>query len=94
VPEDAGLVALDIVDALIATGRNVEARALTEQVIREFAEANLGNQALTALAYLQDLLRSSPNPRKAVSHVRSYMKRLKSEPSLLFLHLDEKTQGE
>ena len=88
-PEDAGLVALDIVEALIATDEMKEARALTERIITEFRSADLNERAIGALAYLCDLLPKTEKPRKAVRHVRSYVERLRSEPSRLFLPLED-----
>lgn len=88
-PEDAGLVGLDLVEGLIAMERVEEARALTEQVVNEFRRAQLNAQAIRALAYLRDLLPRSPQPRRAVRHVRSYLEKLQSEPELLFLPLED-----
>jgi tetratricopeptide (TPR) repeat protein len=88
-PEDAGLVGLDLVEGLIAMERVEEARALTEQVVNEFRRAQLNAQAIRALAYLRDLLPRSQQPRRAVRHVRSYLEKLQSEPELLFLPLED-----
>ncbi|HEY8164520.1 MAG TPA: tetratricopeptide repeat protein [Gemmatimonadaceae bacterium] len=88
-PEDAGLVGLDVVEALIATDKMKEARSLTEQIITEFRNADLNERAIEALAYLRDLLPRTETPRKAVQHVRSYVDRLRSEPALLFLPLED-----
>lgn len=87
--QDAGEVALDIVEVLIATDRYTEARTLTEQVVKEFVEAGLNEGAIIALAYLRDLLPAKKEARRAVQHVRSHLQDLRSEPSLVFLPLDE-----
>ncbi len=89
-PEDAGLVALEIAEVLIATDQADEARAMVEQALAEFSNANLNTRAVTALAYLRDLLRTTQQPQRAIQHVRSYVEKLRSEPARLFLPLDEK----
>lgn len=86
---DVGLVGLDIVDALIALNRFVEARNATEEVLSEFETINLHDDAATALAYLRDLMPQGENLRRAVRHVRSYVERLQFEPTGLFLPLDD-----
>jgi hypothetical protein len=91
-PEDAGLVGLDIVDALLATGKPDEALKLTESVVNEFRAANLSVVAIRALAYLRDLLPSSNKPRGVVKHVRTFVERLRYNPALVFLPLDEEQQ--
>ena len=61
-PEEAGLAGLDLVEALIATGKAAEVRNLTESVLGEFRAASLNERAITALAYLRDLPESSSAP--------------------------------
>ncbi|HLJ74341.1 MAG TPA: tetratricopeptide repeat protein [Thermoanaerobaculia bacterium] len=89
IPEEAGLVGLDLADAWIALGRTADARELVSTILAEFTAAKLNSRALTALAYLRDVLVSTAKPEKAVRHVRTYVERLRSEPSLLFLPLSE-----
>jgi tetratricopeptide (TPR) repeat protein len=88
-PQNAAEVALDIVEALIATNRHVEARALTEQVVKEFVNADLNDDAITAISYLRDLLPGSEEARRAVQHVRLYIKKLRLQPAQLSVPLDE-----
>ena len=89
-PAEAGLIALYIVDALVATGRREDGLQLTEDVLKEFITANLNQHAITALAYLRDLLPTSNRPRQTVNRVRSYVERLRTGPARLFLPLDPK----
>jgi tetratricopeptide (TPR) repeat protein len=89
IPEEAGLVGLDLADALIAVGKVAEARELVSTILAEFTAAKLNTRALTALAYLHDALSSAPKPDKAVRHVRDYVDRLRREPSLFFLPLPD-----
>jgi len=85
--EEAGLAGLDVADASIALGAFDEARELVFHVLNEFSTARLNDRALTALAYLRDVLPTTPKPAHAVRHVRHYLDRLRSEPTLLFLPL-------
>jgi len=87
---DAGLVGLDIVEALIATDRFSEARRLTEQVLSEFQDAKLHNEAITSLAYLRDLIPKSQDARSAVRTVRSYVERTSYARSMFYLTPDER----
>ncbi len=88
-PEEAGLAGLDLVDALLATSQADEARSVIERVLAEFREANLNARAVTALAYLRDVLPTTRQPQRVVHHVRGYLEQLRSEPARLFLPLSE-----
>jgi tetratricopeptide (TPR) repeat protein len=85
IPEDAGLAGLDVADALIATGQADRAREIVVQVLAEFTNSNLNAHALTALAYLRDVLHTTRQPQRAVRHVRQYLDQLRQEPTRLFL---------
>ena len=82
---DAGLAGLDLADALIANGQFDSARQLVQDVLHEFINKKLNHRAVTALSYLHDALRTTPQPRSAVDHVRTYLKRLRYEPERIFL---------
>ena len=85
--EEAGLTGLDIADALIANDRQSDARAVIESVVAEFVNAGLNQRAITALAYLRDVLPTATNSQRAVRHVRQYLQNLRSEPARLFFPL-------
>ncbi len=87
--EEAGVAALDIVDALVATNERAAAQQLTEIVLAEFRAAQLNERALIALAYLRDFLREHPAPAGAIRHVRSYLQELRTNPARVFLPLPE-----
>lgn len=87
--EEAGLAGLDLVDALIGIGQTSEIRSVIEEVLAEFMRAKLDARASTALAYLRDVLPTSSRPQRTVKHVRRYLDRLRTEPSLLFLPLTD-----
>jgi len=84
-PEEAGLAGLDVADAMIAIEQTNQARALVERVLTEFTNAKLNARALTALAYLRDVLPTTRQPQRAVRHVRQYLDQLRTEPARLFL---------
>ncbi len=88
-PEEAGLAGLDLADASIALNAPEGARELVSAVLTEFTTAKLNERALTALAYLRDVLPTTPKPIHAVRHVRQYLDQLRTEPALLFLPLPE-----
>lgn len=82
-PEEAGLAGVELVEAHLALERQAVARDVLLAVIEEFREARLNERALVALAYLRDL---GPAALPATAHhVHSYLFRLRSEPTLLFL---------
>src|SRR5437016_4583281 len=66
--EEAGLAGLDLADASIAIGATDDARVLVFRVLDEFARARLNDRALTALAYLRDVLPTTPQPSHVVRH--------------------------
>jgi hypothetical protein len=62
---------------------------VTESVLSEFRGAGLNARAITALAYLRDILPAVDQPGRALRYVRSYLEQLRSEPSRAFLPLSE-----
>jgi tetratricopeptide (TPR) repeat protein len=88
-PEEAGLVGLDIVDGLVATGAGGEAIELTERIISEFREADLAIAAIRAVDYLRDLLPVTKNARKVVQSVRSFVEKHRLAPGHQFLPVDD-----
>jgi tetratricopeptide (TPR) repeat protein len=87
--DDAGLTGLDLAESLLAIDRRDEARVVTERVLGEFVKAGLNARAITAVAYLKDMLPAGPEGQRAVRHVRIYLEKLRSEPALAFLPLPE-----
>ncbi len=78
---EAAEVGLDLIEALVATNRLEEARDLTHDVLSEFVDAKLNREAMTALAYLRDLLGTSGEWRHALSQVRESIGRRGFAPS-------------
>ena len=89
-PKNAGLIALSIVDALVAMDHRDEALRLTEQVLSEFVIAKIHKHAIAALAYLRDLLPTAKHARPHIHHVRSYVEHLGTGTARLFLPLESK----
>jgi tetratricopeptide (TPR) repeat protein len=85
-PEEAGIIGLLLVEALVALHAIPQAQMALEDVIDEFQRANLGERAATALAYLRDMV-DTAHGRQAARHVREYVKRLRDEPLQLFVPL-------
>lgn len=83
--EDAAEVGLCIIDGLVALNELETAKMLAESVIREFSSIEMAGAAMTALAYLHDILKAGLDARPAARHVRQYMERLRWEPEHLFL---------
>jgi tetratricopeptide (TPR) repeat protein len=86
--DEAGVAALDMIDALVATDDRAAAQQLAETVLAEFRAARL-DRAIIALAYLQELLRQHPSPNASIRHVRSYIEQLRSDPARVFVPLPE-----
>jgi tetratricopeptide (TPR) repeat protein len=87
--DDSGLAGLDLADALIANRQMDEARQIVEDVLGEFVTKKLNHRAITALAYLRDVLPTASRPQRAVDHVRKYLKQLRSPAAPAFLPLPE-----
>jgi hypothetical protein len=84
--EEAGLVGLELADACLALGQVDRARMVIEEVAGEFVRAGLNDRALTAVAYLREVLPSGRG-REAVRHVRTYIEQLRDEPLRAFAPL-------
>jgi tetratricopeptide (TPR) repeat protein len=84
--EEGGLAGVDLVEAYLAMDKHDAARRLLLAVIEEFRAARLNERALVALRYLHDIVPHAQ--RDTVRHVRTYLIRLRDEPTLLFLPPD------
>jgi tetratricopeptide (TPR) repeat protein len=84
---ESNQVALEIAEVLLVLGRSGEVVSLCRELLERFQRSGLAHtwRAVTALGYLQEAaMRGAATPAK-VRHVRDYIKRLPSEPQLLFL---------
>ena len=83
--EEAGICALEIVEALLLRGSAAEAEALARQVISDFTAAALNTRAITALGYLQEAIAARRASTSMVSTVREYIVSLRTSPEREFV---------
>jgi len=84
--DDDAYVALDLVEALVATGgaHLQEVQKLCRELFATFKAAGMVNEALTALAYLRESTRARTITPGKVRHVRLFLNRLEDQPTLRF----------
>jgi tetratricopeptide (TPR) repeat protein len=83
--EEAGICALEIVEALLLHGSIAEAKRLARQVISEFTAAKLNTRAITALGYLQEAIAARRASTSMVSNIREYIVSLRRTPEREFV---------
>ena len=83
--DEANFVALDIVDALVATDQGPAALQLTERAVAECRAAGLNRRTIQALSYLRDLLPRHAQPCVPIQHVRTYLEELRTDPDRAFV---------
>jgi tetratricopeptide (TPR) repeat protein len=82
---DDAYVALDLVEALVAAGANLqEVQKLCRELFATFKADGMVNDALTALAYLREATRARTITPEKVRHVRRFLTRLEDQPTLRF----------
>jgi tetratricopeptide (TPR) repeat protein len=82
---DDAYVALDLVEALVAAGANLqEVQKLCREVFATFKADGMVNEALTALAYLREATRARTITPEKVRQVRRFLTRLEDQPTLRF----------
>jgi tetratricopeptide (TPR) repeat protein len=83
--DDAAYIALDLVEALVGTGTNLqEVQKICRELFATFKAAGMVNEALTALAYLREATRARTITPAKVRHVRRFLTRLEDQPTLRF----------
>lgn len=83
-PGDAGLVTLDIAEALLVLGRTDEALPLIERVVQELTALGASASARLALSYLQTAVRGRTATPSIVRHVRTHLERVSVQPNAPF----------
>jgi tetratricopeptide (TPR) repeat protein len=78
--EEAGVCAIDIVDALVRHDRPEEAEDLARVVLYEFVAAGLNTRAVTALAYLTEAIANQEATTATVTNIRDYIVSLRTNP--------------
>lgn len=84
--EEAGLCALDIVEALLSIGSAHEAERLARAVIGEFTAAQLNARAITALGYLTEAIAARKASSQTIATVREYIHSLHKDPDRRFAY--------
>ncbi|HEY0142638.1 MAG TPA: tetratricopeptide repeat protein [Thermoanaerobaculia bacterium] len=82
--EEAGLCALDIVDAYLRSDRPEKAEPLARTVVEEFTRAGLNSRAITALGYLSEAIQTRKATPASVINTRDYILSLRADPEREF----------
>jgi tetratricopeptide (TPR) repeat protein len=80
VPEEAGICALEIVEAMLSLGHASQAETLARMVISEFTAARLNTRAISALGYLAEAIAAKTAQPALATDVREYIVSLRTAP--------------
>jgi tetratricopeptide (TPR) repeat protein len=83
---EAALASLDVAEFLLAQNRYEEVEEICRSTMQAFELAGLSftTRALTALAYIREAANHRRSDRTLVKDVREYIRKLPSQPNLLF----------
>jgi len=81
---DAGLVALELAEVLLATGRTEEVPAICRDVIAQFTRFGMASRAITALSFLREAVALGQASTSLVRHVHAFLRELPAEQPRLF----------
>lgn len=81
---DAGLVALELAEALLVCGEADEVPAICRDVITQFTRAGMASRALTALSFLREAVAIGQASPDLVRHVHAFLRKLPAEQPRLF----------
>ena len=81
---DAGLVALELAEALLVRGEAEEVPAICREVITQFTRAGMASRALTALSFLREAVAIGHASPDLVRHVHAFLRKLPAEQPRLF----------
>jgi tetratricopeptide (TPR) repeat protein len=81
---DAGLVALELAEALLLTGAVEEVPAICRDVISQFTRAGMASRALTALSFLREAVAIGQATPGLVRHVYAFLRELPNEQPRLY----------
>ncbi len=82
---DSALVALDMVEALLASGQNEQVPVICRELADQFAKEGLNSTAGMALAYMREALAAEPAGFEVIGHVRTYLEELPEQPGREFV---------
>lgn len=86
--EEGGLAGIHLGEAYLALRNYSEAQELVSAIMAEFRQAGLNERALAALRYLRE--RGAKATAKQAREVAAYLERLRREPTLRFVPLNER----
>jgi tetratricopeptide (TPR) repeat protein len=81
---DAGLVALELAEALLLSGTSEEVPAICRDVINQFTRAGMASRALTALSFLREAVAIGQANAGLVRHVHAFLRELPNEQPRLY----------
>jgi tetratricopeptide (TPR) repeat protein len=81
---DAGLVALELAEALLAVGRTEEVPAICRDVIAQFTRSGMASRAINALSFLREAVALGQASTSLVRHVHAFLRELPAEHPRLF----------
>ncbi|HEX8620183.1 MAG TPA: tetratricopeptide repeat protein [Thermoanaerobaculia bacterium] len=81
---DAGLVALELAEALLVNGTADEVPAICREVINQFTRAGMASRAITALSFLREAVAIGQATASLVRHVHAFLRELPNEQPRLF----------
>lgn len=81
---DAGLVALEVAEALLVVGTPEEVPAICRDVITQFTRAGMASRAITALSFLREAVAIGQGTPSLIRHVHAFLRELPNEQPRLF----------
>ena len=81
---DAGMVALELAEALLACGQTEEVPAICRDVIAQFTRSGMASRAITALSFLREAVAIGQASTSLVRHVHAFLRELPAEQPRLF----------
>jgi len=81
---DAGLVALELAEALLTVDQPEEVPAICRDLIAQFTRAGMTSRAITALSFLREAVALGHVSTSLVRHVHAFLRELPAEQPRLF----------
>lgn len=81
---DAGLVALELAEALLMIGEATEVPAICRDIVARFSRAGMTSRAITALSFLREAVALGQAKPSLVRHVHDFLRELPAERPRLF----------
>lgn len=82
---DAGLVSLDLAEALLAIGERGEISQICGSLVEQFSSQGMNANAMKALAYLREAVAEESVTPYMVRHVREFLEDLPKQPARPFM---------